>query len=322
MSRPRILVFAYHEVGYACLDELIRHGQPVTAVFTHQDDPAERIWFPSVTELARRHGIPVYAPSAVNAPEWIEHIRVLAPELILSFYYRHLLSREILALPRLGAFNMHGSLLPKYRGRAPINWAIIHGETETGVTLHRMAARPDAGDIVEQETVPIVPRDTALDVFGKVVVAARAVLARQLDNLVEGRTPRIPQDESQATYFGGRRPEDGRIDWRESATAIFNLVRAVTHPYPGAFTDVDRRRLFVWCALPRVSDRGSPGEVLSVVPLRVAAGAGSLEIVRLQWDDAPEMDAATGEHGLRISQRLGTTISGASVGLRTSKRAE
>ncbi|MFL6651978.1 MAG: formyltransferase, partial [Sulfurifustaceae bacterium] len=235
MNEPRVVVFAYHDVGYECLELLFARGVDVVAVFTHEDNPNERIWFKSVAALARAHRVPVFTPERVNTPEWVARLRALGPELILSFYYRNMIAPEILDLARLGAFNMHGSLLPKYRGRVPINWAVLHGATETGATLHVMVKRADAGDIVDQERVPIGPEEAAREVFAHVTAAARRVLARQLDNLLAGRAPRRPQDETQATYFGGRKPDDGRIDWNRDARAVFNLIRAVTHPYPGAF---------------------------------------------------------------------------------------
>lgn len=304
MTKPGILVFAYHDVGYACLDVLVRGGKRVLALFTHEDNPNETIWFRSVAQLARDHGIPVHTPDDVNTPEWIARIQALQPDIIFSFYYRHMLCQEILDIPRLGAFNLHGSLLPKYRGRVPINWAIIHGERETGASLHYMVKKPDAGDIVDQEAVAIGPQDTAQAVFLRVVQAARRVLERQVDAIEQGRNPRHPQDARQASYFGGRRPEDGRIDWRSSAPAIFNLIRAVTHPYPGAYTEVDGRKLYIWWALPQ-SQGGTPGEILSSRPLRVATGSGSLEIISLQWQNEKEQAAVAGTHGLAVGQRLG-----------------
>ncbi|MHB8534453.1 MAG: formyltransferase [Sulfuricaulis sp.] len=303
MTEPGIVVFGYHDVGYECLDALLQRRRRVLAVFTHRDHPGENIWFKSVAELARLHRIPVHTPESVNTPEQIARLRDLKPDIIFSFYYRNLISQEILDLPRLGAFNMHGSLLPKYRGRVPINWAVLNGETETGATLHHMVRRPDAGDIVDQEAVPIGPRDTARDVFIKVTAVAREILERRIDALEQGNAPRRPQDEAQATYYGGRKPEDGRIDWGADASGIFNLIRAVTHPYPGAFTDVDGRRFYVWWAEPREHCPGAPGEVVSVVPLRVAAGRGGIEVVKWQWHGGPERQGAA--HGLKLNQFLG-----------------
>jgi methionyl-tRNA formyltransferase len=304
-NRPSILVFAYHNVGYECLDVLVRRGENIVGVFTHKDNPKEEIWFKSVAVLARAHGIPVYTPESVNTPEWTENIRSMSPDIILSFYYRNMISEKILSIPRLGAYNMHGSVLPKYRGRVPINWAVLHGERETGATLHHMVKRADAGDIVDQEAVPIGPDDTAFDVFNNVTIAAQKVLERQIDAIKAGKAPRIQQDESQATYFGGRRPEDGRIDWTQSAERIYNLIRAVTHPYPGAFTEFNGQRFFIWQAKPLGRGAGKPGTVLSTDPLRVATGSGSIEITRYQWEGDHEESAADVTHDLRAGVILG-----------------
>jgi methionyl-tRNA formyltransferase len=245
--------------------------------------------------LAKKYAIPVHTPESVNTPDWIERIRSWAPDLILSFYYRNMIHEEILKIPRLGAFNMHGSLLPKYRGRVPINWAILRGERMTGVTLHHMVKRADTGDIVDQEAIPIGPDDTAQEVFNKCVVAARLVLLRQIEALTTGTALRRAQDESQATYFGARKPEDGQIDWTQSAGDIYNLIRAVTQPYPGAFTRVEGKKLFIWWATPLKESGGTPGQVISVDPLIVAAGSGSLEIINHEWDDEDEHELFAGQ---------------------------
>ncbi|MHB8347467.1 MAG: formyltransferase [Acidiferrobacterales bacterium] len=305
MTRPSIAVFAYHDVGYECLQALIGHGSRIVAVFTHNDDPAEKIWFKSVSALARQHDIPVYAPESVNTTTWIGNIRALRPDILFSFYYRNLICQDILDIPPRGAFNMHGSLLPRYRGRVPVNWAVLNGETRTGATLHVMVRRPDAGDIVDQEEVPIGPSDSAQQVFARVTAAARQVLERQIDAIEAGNAPRRAQDEAAASYFGARKPQDGRIDWTLPAQHIFNLVRAVTHPYPGAFTELDGCRIFIWWALPRLDIEGAPGDVLSVRPLVVGTGKGSLEIVTLQWQGDDEQAALAGTHGLRQGLRLG-----------------
>jgi methionyl-tRNA formyltransferase len=295
MTKPAILVFAYHDVGYECLDALIQNDEYILAVITHKDNPDEEIWFRSVAKLARKYDIPVHTPESMNTPDWIERIRSWAPDLILSFYYRNMIHEEILKIPRLGAFNMHGSLLPKYRGRVPINWAILHGEKTTGVTLHHMVKRADAGDIVDQEAVPIGPDDTAQEVFNKCVTAARLVLLRQIEALTAGTAPRRAQDESQATYFGGRKPEDGQIDWTQSAENIYNLIRAVTQPYPGAFTQVDGNKLFIWWARPLKEPGGAPGQVISIDPLVIATGSGSLEIINYEWDEEAAHELTTGQ---------------------------
>ena len=291
MAKPRILVFGYSEVGYACLDLLLGRGDNVVALFTHEDNPDEKIWFKTPALAAREKNIPIFAPEKISTPEWIERIAALKPDLILSFYYRHMISTRILSLAHLGAFNLHGSLLPKYRGRAPINWAVLHGEPRIGMTLHRMVKAPDAGAIVDQEGVDIGPRATAEEAFRKVLPCARRVLGRQIDALLAGNAREAPQDDSQATYFGGRKPEDGRIDWTQTSRQIFNLIRAVTDPYPGAFTDVGPARLMVWWAEPESAaardQQGKPGEILSVSPLVVATGDGALELTRTEWRNAP-----------------------------------
>ena len=287
MSAPRILFFGYSEVGYECLDLLLQRGDNVIALITHEDNPHEKIWFKTPATAAREKNIPVHTPEKVNTPEWIERVAALKPDLILSVYYRNMISSKILALPPLGAFNLHGSLLPKYRGRAPINWAVLHGETRIGMTLHRMVKSADAGAIVDQEGVDLGPRDTAEQAFRKVLPCARRVIARQIDALLAGTAQETPQDESQATYFGGRKPEDGRIIWTQTSAQIFNLIRAVTDPYPGAFTEIAGSRLMVWWAEPDSpatrGRRGAPGEILSVSPLVVATGDGAIELTRTEW---------------------------------------
>ena len=242
-TAQRAVVFAYHDVGCRCLSALLAQGVEVALVVTHEDDVKENIWFGSVAELAQRHGLPVVKPQNPNTPEFIAQIEALAPDWLFSFYYRHMLSAALLRIPKRGAFNMHGSLLPKYRGRVPINWAVLHGETETGATLHEMVEKPDAGRIVDQEAVPILPDDTAHDVFIKVTGAAETVLTRALPKLIDGTALLCEQDLMQGRYFSGRKPEDGRIDWNQPAQAIHNLVRAVAPPYPGAYTDIKLGRL-------------------------------------------------------------------------------
>jgi methionyl-tRNA formyltransferase len=217
-----------------CLRVLLDGGVRVPLVVTHRDDPAEKIWFGSVAQLARSRGIEVLEDPGIA--ELTERLHRISPEFIFSFYYRRMLPAGLLAAARRGAFNMHGSLLPKYRGRAPVNWAILKGERETGATLHEMTAKPDAGRIVDQQAVPIGPDDTALQVFGRVTEAAETVLRRSLPKLLAGTAQLRTQDRSRGSYFGGRKPEDGRIDWSKSAREIHDLVRAVAPPYPGAFS--------------------------------------------------------------------------------------
>ena len=299
MSRPRILFFGYSEVGHACLSLLLERGDNVIALITHEDNPGEKIWFKTPAVAAREKGIPVHTPEKVNTPEWIERIAAMKPDLILSVYYRHMISSKMLSLAPLGAFNLHGSLLPAYRGRAPINWAVLHGEPRIGMTLHRMVKAADAGAIVDQEGVDLDARDTAEQAFRKVLPCAKIILARQIDALLAGTAMETPQDDARATYFGGRTPEDGRIDWTQNSRQIFNLIRAVTDPYPGAFCDVNGARLMVWWAEVKrpatVDRRGHSGEVLSLAPLVIGTGDGALELTRIEWRGKPAADLRVGQ---------------------------
>jgi methionyl-tRNA formyltransferase len=239
MSAARAVVFAYHDVGVRCLKTLLSAKIEVPLVVTVRDDPKESPWFASVADTAREYGLPVVTPEDANGVEFMERVAQLQPDFIFSFYYRSMLGAPLLRGASRGALNMHGSLLPKYRGRAPVNWAILNGERETGATLHYMVERADAGDIVDQLAVPILEDDDAREVFGKVTAAAEIVLARSLPGLIAGDAPRRPQPIEPGQYFGRRRPEDGRIDWDLPAVRIHNLVRAVAPPFPGAFTQVD-----------------------------------------------------------------------------------
>ena len=252
----KAVVFAYHNVGVRCLSVLLAHGVEVVRVVTHQDNPGETIWFDSVAGLAAQHDIPVIAPEDPNDPAIVAELVALAPDFLFSFYYRLMLKAPLLDLPRSGAWNMHGSLLPKYRGRVPVNWAVIHGERETGATLHRMLEKPDAGGILAQQAVPILPDDTATDVFHKITLAAEMALDRVLPDLLAGSAQELQQDLAAGSYFGGRKAEDGRIDWTRPAAEVHNLIRAVAPPYPGAFSDTARGRLRVLRSLHPTGECG------------------------------------------------------------------
>jgi UDP-4-amino-4-deoxy-L-arabinose formyltransferase/UDP-glucuronic acid dehydrogenase (UDP-4-keto-hexauronic acid decarboxylating) len=247
----KAVVFAYHNIGIVGLEALAREKFDIQAIFSHLDDPGENIWFGSVVEWAKRNEIPVFCPKNVNTREWIERIRSISPEVIFSFYYRNLLSRDILVIPSAGSFNVHGSLLPAYRGRCPVNWVLVKGERRTGVTLHHMVEGPDAGDIVGQKEVLIEFEDTARTLYQKLCLKSKELLEELLPLIKKGIAPRVAQDLREGSYYGGRRPEDGRIDWSWPVMQIYNLVRAVTEPYPGAFTYLpEGGKLFIWWGLP------------------------------------------------------------------------
>ena len=306
----RSIVFAYQEVGYVCLETLLGLGAEVVAVFTHDDDPDEHIWFRSVRELASRHDLPVFAPQRV-AEDWLPRLRAWSPDFLLSFYYRRLLSAGVLAVPRLAALNLHGSLLPKYRGRCPVNWVLVNGERETGVTLHHMEKTADAGDIVAQHRIAIEVDDTAATLNRRVADAAAELLRTTYPDLCEGTATRRPQDHAAATTFGGRRPADGQIEWQQGARKIRDLIRAVTHPYPGAFTWWDGRQLSVWDARTEREDGTSPppGTVVALADgaVIVQAGRGLLRVTRLQLAGEVELaaDPWAKAHGVKAGSVLG-----------------
>ncbi|MGC4027428.1 MAG: formyltransferase [Steroidobacteraceae bacterium] len=288
---PRAIVFGYHDVGVRCLEVLLSGGVEIPLVVTHADDPAEQRWFASVRETALAYGLETIIPATVDE-ELQRRIAGLAPDFIFSFYYRSLLPLPVLQAARRGALNMHGSMLPAFRGRAPVNWAILSGATHSGATLHHMVERADAGDIVDQLAVPILQNDDARQVMGKVTVAAEIVLARSLPKLIDGSAVRRPQDLSAGRYFGRRGPQDGLIDWSRSARSIHDLVRAVAPPFPGAFGvirgerwNIDRTRMIaqpdfpsgpamersrLQCAAGRCYVHSSSGGVLEILAARCA----------------------------------------------------
>ena len=308
----KAVVFAYHNVGVRCLSVLLAHGVEVSLVVSHQNSPGENIWFDSVAELAASHDIPCITPADPNTPAVLASIAALAPDFIFSFYYRQMLKGPLLALATRGAFNMHGSLLPKYRGRVPVNWAVLCGERETGATLHRMLEKPDAGAIVAQQAVPILPDDTAFEVFQKVTVAAEMTLDAILPELIAGKAGERAQDLAQGSYFGARGPEDGRIDWRAGAQDIHNLVRAVAPPYPGAFCAFQGKTLRLLKTLRCEKRRPSsppPGLYAETDALYADCADGRvLKLLSLDYDGEP-LDAAGFIHRFGAEKRLLTSPS-------------
>jgi UDP-4-amino-4-deoxy-L-arabinose formyltransferase/UDP-glucuronic acid dehydrogenase (UDP-4-keto-hexauronic acid decarboxylating) len=282
----KTVVFAYHNMGIVGLNALKKAGFEIAVVFSHEDDPDENCWFDSVSDWAKKRGIPVKCPENIRSPEYTDFISQLSPEMIFSFYYRYMLPDEILSIPKMGAYNLHGSLLPDYRGRAPVNWVLVNGEKQTGVTLHKMVKKADAGEIVGQRVVPISFDDTALTLFGKLCVAAGELLDEILSLMKTGKVPLIKQDLSKGSYFGGRRPEDGRICWAWSAERIYNLIRAVTEPYPGAFCIMpDGAKMTLWWGAPEeVKKEGLlPGSItIEDKMVFVQAKEGRIKLLNIQ----------------------------------------
>jgi methionyl-tRNA formyltransferase len=311
MTAPRIVVLGYHTMGCLGFEALLRHGFEVAAVLTHRDDPREEVWWDSLAARAEARGLPVHYPTDPKSPEFRELIASYAPDFLFSFYYRYMIPADVLESAPRGALNLHGSLLPRYRGRAPVNWVLVEGQTETGVSLHYMVAKPDAGDLVDQERVAIDFADTAFTLYGKLESAAEQLLDRALPALAAGTATPRPLDLAQGSYRGGRKPADGAIDWSWPARRIYDLVRGVTHPYPGAFTALGGRRLLVWWALPVDGAHGSPpGTVLAVDRdgITVAAGEGAVRLITLQFDGQPELPAVSLAlaAGIAPGERLGS----------------
>ncbi|HPL09201.1 MAG TPA: formyltransferase [Smithellaceae bacterium] len=294
----KAIVLAYHNMGLAGLAALGRHGFDIAAVFTHEDDPKENCWFGSVKDWAEKQGIGC-TTDPVNSPQWIEKIKRMQPDVLFSFYYRNMVRPEVLAIPRIGAFNLHGSLLPSYRGRCPVNWVLVNGEKETGVTLHCMVEKPDAGDIVGRRAVSIDFEDTARTLYDKLCEAAGGLLDELLPEMKKGKIPRIKQDLSRGSYYGGRKPEDGRISWDRTAVEIYNLIRAVTDPYPGAFAFAENGgKILIWRARPVSSvSGGGPGDViLDGQSVLVKTGDGAIRLQEIEASGARWKDAGIGNY--------------------------
>jgi len=290
----RTIVFAYHNIGCVGIEALLRNGFDIVAIFTHKDNPHENIWFNSVAELSATRGIPVFAPENINHPLWVKKIKEFQPDVIFSFYYRNIVRKPILDIPSAGCLNLHGSFLPKYRGRCPINWVLVNGEKETGVTLHYMTPKPDDGDIVCQKKIIITDDDTARSLHEKAAQAASVMLDEVLPRIKDGTANREPQDHSKATYYGGRRPDDGEINWTVTAKQIRNLVRAVTRPYPGAFSYITNKKCIFWMVseVPHSEEELSPGTITSTDPLVAVCGKGAVRVDFGQAENGVYMNGA------------------------------
>jgi UDP-4-amino-4-deoxy-L-arabinose formyltransferase / UDP-glucuronic acid dehydrogenase (UDP-4-keto-hexauronic acid decarboxylating) len=313
----KTIVCAYHNIGCMGLEVLLRNGFDIAAVFARKDDPHENIWFDSVAEWTASRNIPVYAPEDINHPLWVQKIRQMKPDILFSFYYRDMIKPAILEIPPAGCLNLHGSLLPKYRGRCPINWVLVKGEKETGVTLHYMTPKPDDGDIVCQKRVSISHDDTAVTLHRKVKDAAAVMLDEILPRFKEDQAPRQSQDHTQASYYGGRRPEDGQINWNNSSTEIRNLVRAVTLPYPGAFSYIGDRKCIFWSIskVPHSKESATPGTILSLDPLIVACGQGAVQV------DFGQLEHGVYLPGMQLAKEL-NLVEGMKFGPNHGKRIE
>ena len=290
----RIVFIGTGEIGAPTLRALLNAGHEVAAVVTQPDKPVgreQRIEPPPIKKEIATTGIPVLQPPRIKDPQAIEEVRRLTPDVIVVAAYGQILPREVLEIPRLACLNLHASLLPRWRGAAPIQAAIAAGDSETGITVMYMAEGLDTGDILLQRSVEILPSDTGGSLHDRLAQVAPEALLESLQLVAAANSPRIPQDNAFATYAPKLKREHGQIDWSESAEAIERKVRAY-NPWPGAFMKVDGQNLKVFSASV-VDLNGEPGEILrSDKDLIIATGKGALSLTEVQLEGKRRMIAA------------------------------
>jgi methionyl-tRNA formyltransferase len=303
-----IFVGAVHEAVPA-LGALLDGGADIAEVVTLPPErAASTSGFVDLEPLARAHGIPVRRCADINSAESVRHTRQLRPDLMVVTGWTRLLSAELLGVPPCGVVGFHASLLPRYRGRAPVNWAILRGETVTGNTMMYLDAGTDTGDIIDQQAVPITPDDTCATVYAKVGEAGAEMLRRHLPSLLDGSAPRRPQGPGCGPALPKRTPAMGVTDWNRPARAVHDWIRALTWPYPGAFTVWGERKVMLWAAAPdaAATREAAPGEVLGCgeAGVRVATADGA--ILLTSASDAGQPPGAAGAWAGRGGPRPGT----------------
>lgn len=294
------------------LTMLVKEGYPVVGVVTQPDRPRGRKRQPQpspVKLVAERYALPILQPERLRDESAIADVLALQPDLIVTAAYGQILPDTILTAPPLRCVNIHASLLPRYRGGAPIHWAIVNGEAETGVTLMYMASRLDAGDILRQESIPITPMDDVGTLHDKLSHLGEKMLRQLLPDLVAGRVNPIPQEEEKATFAPNIKREDERLDFTKSAQQLFNHVRGF-RPWPSTFTEWRGKRLKIWdlTVINEKDQSASPGRILSVDKgLLVATGQGLVQINELQVAGKKRMTAEEWIRGYRvqIGERIG-----------------
>ena len=308
MKRFRVIFMGTPDFAVPCLARLVEISD-VVAVVTQPDRPkgrGQKLLPPPVKVFAQEHGIAVYQPVRVKAPDFVDVLRGLAPDLIVVVAFGQILSKEILSLPPLGCINVHASLLPRYRGAAPMQWAIVRGEKETGVTTMFMDEGLDTGDMLMRETLPITQAMTAAELHDAMMKLGADVLEKTLFSLSEGTLKRTPQDDALSTYAPLLDKEVGRIDWKKSAQEIHDLVRGL-NSWPGAYTMLEGQKFKIWRT--RLAEgTAEPGEIVSVTKqgLLVGTGEGMLEILEVQAPSKKKMAAGdyVRGHGLQLPARF------------------
>jgi methionyl-tRNA formyltransferase len=309
---PRLIFLGTSEFAVPSLRALLDAGASILLVVTQPDRPkgrGRRVAAPPVKQLAQERGLPVYQPEKVKSSEAVKRITALGPSCLVVVAYGQLLPAEILEIPPLGAVNVHASLLPKYRGPAPIHWALIQGETETGVTTMFMDVGMDTGDILLQRKAVIQPEETAGSLHDHLAEEGAKVLVETLDLLKrDGLEPRA-QDSSQATYAPMLAKEDGKVDWHEAAKQICCRIRGLD-PWPGGFTSWQGKRLKLFgCRALSISTQAEPGTVIAAAEdgLQVATGEGAVLIESLQLEGGRPLtvpDFLRGHH-FQVEDKLG-----------------
>jgi methionyl-tRNA formyltransferase len=317
-SFPRIVFVGAHMESYAPFRRLIERGDNIVGLVTLNAESMQKMsGATDLTELATEARIPLLRIANINRPEAIRWIQELQPDLLLVVGWTQLVKSELLRVPKLACLGFHASLLPKYRGRAPVNWAIINGETMTGNSMITLEPEADTGDIVAQRAIPIADEDDCNTIYQKVGQTEVEMLEEVLPLIQRGILPRTRQDDSLATVMPKRRPEDGLINWNRSTREVYNWVRALTEPYPGAFSFVNGERVWIWKAEleagPMVQRGSQPGEVAigSGGWPQVATGDGWIRLVSVQREGGPKVSGQTASEtflppGVILGEPVGT----------------
>lgn len=301
----RIVFMGTPEFAVASLKRLVEDGHEICGVFTQPDKPKNRgmkLVFPPVKEFALSQGLPVFQPESMKEESAVELLRSLKPELSVVAAYGQILTEEALQVPTLGSINVHASLLPRYRGAAPINWAILNGETETGVTIMHMAKKLDAGDIVTVRRTPIDPNEDAETLFARLAELGAQLLSETIPLIESGAATRTPQDEAQSTYAPMLSRALSPIDWKKPSRVILDQIRGLI-PWPVASTVLDGKTLKIYQAQPCKATNEVPGMMRAVKGgIEAACGDGqSILITFLQPEGCKRMSASAYLNGRRIA---------------------